>query len=110
MDWIILTGITLGAALTVALVARAVARRISAAEGEVGFWPILISIVLSAVVLLGAAKLAVLVGEIYARAGIDPATAMAGKLPTVLFAASFVPIAAYVLTFLFTFKMAKGAK
>lgn len=109
MDWAVLAAVTLAASLIVGLVAYGVARRIAGAEGELGAGVILLAIVISLVVLQGAAKLAVLVVWIYERVGIDPATAADGQLRTTLFAASFLPIAAYVVTFLLVFKKAKGA-
>lgn len=110
MDYTILIGVTAAASAIVAAVAWIVARQIAKAEGDIGMWPILLAIVISLVVLQGAAKLAVIVGALLERQGIDPATALAGQLRTATFAASFVPIAAYVVTFLFTFKKVKGEK
>jgi hypothetical protein len=108
MDWVIFLGVTLAAALVVALVARDIAGRIGRAEGELGAGVILLAIVISAVVLQGAAKLAVVVDWLFARAGIEPETALGGRFYVAAFAASFVPIAAYVVTFLLVFRRGKG--
>ena len=109
MDWAILLGVTLIAAGIVALVAREVARRIAGAVGELGMGVILLAIVISLVVLQGAAKLAVLVAWGYERMGIAVETACGGQFYVLAFAASFVPIAAYVVTFLLTYRKVKGA-
>lgn len=108
MDWAIFLGVTLLASVVVALVARDIARRMARVGGEPQFTAILLAIVISAVVLLGASRLAVAVDWLFARAGVDAATALGGQFVIVAFAASFVPIAAYVVTFLLTFKRVKG--
>ncbi|GKY88203.1 hypothetical protein [Sinisalibacter aestuarii] len=108
MDWAIFLGVTLLASVLVALVARDIAARMARAGGEPEFTAILLAIVISAVVLLGASRLAVAVDWLYARAGVDAATAIGGQFRVAAFAASFVPIAAYVLTFLGTFRRVKG--
>ena len=108
MDGVILAGVTLVAAVVVALVAYYIARWMAAAE-ELSAWPILLAILASLAVLQGAAKLAVVVDGVFARMGIDAATALGGQFRTVVFAASFVPIAAYVVTFLLVFRRVKGA-
>jgi len=110
MDYTILIGVTAVSAAIVALAAWIIARQIARAKGDIGMWPILLAIVISLVVLQGAAKLAVISGALMARQGIDLTTAIGGQLHTAAFAASFVPIAAYVLTFLFTFKKAKAGQ
>ena len=108
MDVMILAGVTLVAAVIVALVAYLIARWMAAAE-ELSAWPILLAILASLAVLQGAAKLAVVVDGLYARMGVDAAVALGGQFRTVVFAASFVPIAAYVVTFLLTYRRVKGA-
>jgi len=107
MDVVILAGVTLVAAVVVALVAYLIARWMAAAE-ELTIWPILLAILASLAVLQGAAKLAVVVDGLYARMGVDAAVALGGQFRTVVFAASFVPIAAYVVTFLLVFRRVKG--
>lgn len=109
MDWVIFLGLTLAAALLVALVARDLARRMARMEGEPTFTAILLAIVISAVVLLGAAKLAVAVDWAYAMAGVDARTAILGQFRMATFVASFVPIAAYVGAFFVTFTRARRA-
>lgn len=109
MDWVILASVTLGLSALVALVARDVATRIAQAKGDMDAMAILIAIVVTLVVLQGAAKLAVVVEWSYARAGVEMATALGGRAMAVAFAASFVPIAAYVGVFFWTFRKVKGA-
>jgi len=58
-------------------------------------------------VLQGAAKLAVLVEGLFVRNGIDPATALDGDFALMAYIASFVPIAAYVVTFLLIYRRMK---
>ena len=108
MDVGILVGVTLVAAAVVALVAFFIARWIAGAE-ELTMWPILLAILVSLAVLQGAARLAVVVDGLYARMGVDAATALGGQFRTAVFAASFVPIVAYVVTFLLVFRRVKGA-
>lgn len=107
MDVVILLVVTLVAAVVVAVVAWFIARWMAGAE-ELSAWPIVLAILASLAVLQGAAKLAVVVDGLYARMGVDPATALGGQFRTVVFAASFVPIAAYVMTFLVVFRRVKG--
>jgi hypothetical protein len=109
MDWTILIATTLVAAAVVALVASAVARRIAAAGGALNAIVLLIAIVISLAVLQGAAKLAVLVEALFTRQGIDPATALGGQFFVMVYAASFVPIVAYVVTFLVVYRRGRGA-
>jgi len=109
MDWVILFGVTVLAALVVALAAREVAGRMARMEGEPEFTAILLAIVISAVVLLGAAKLAVAVDWIYGMVGVDAGAAILGQFRMAAFVASFVPIAAYVGAFFVTFKRVRGA-
>ncbi|MCB1339010.1 MAG: hypothetical protein KDK10_16680 [Maritimibacter sp.] len=99
---------TRAAALVVGLVARIVARQL-ARGGELTAWPVALAILASLAVLQGAAKLAVAVEWLHARFGVDPAAALGGEFRTAVFAASFVPIAAYVVTFLVGFRRVKGA-
>ena len=108
VDVVILLGVTLGLSLVVGVVAWLIARWMAGAE-ELSAWPIALAILASLAVLQGAAKLAVVVEGLMARAGVDPAAALGGQMPTVVFAASFVPIAAYVVTFLLVFRRVKGA-
>ena len=109
MDYLVLAGVTLAFAAVVALVARFVAARIAgAAEGDLSVGAILLAILISLVVLQGAAKLAVIVAALYARIGIDPATACGGQFAVTAYGASFVPIAAYVVTFLLVHRRVKG--
>ena len=108
MDVGILVGVTLVAAWIVAAVAWLIARWMAGAE-ELTMWPILLAILASLAVLQGAAKLAVIVDGLYARMGVDAAKALEGQFRVVVFAASFVPIAAYVVTFLLVFRRVKGA-
>jgi len=108
MDVVILLGVTLVAAVAVALVACLIARWMAAAA-ELTIWPILLAILASLAVLQGAAKLAVVVDGLYARMGVDAGVALGGQFRTAVFAASFVPIAAYVVTFLVVFRRVKGA-
>jgi hypothetical protein len=108
MDWAILIATTLVAAGLVALVAREVARRIAAARGELNPVALLIAIVISLVVLQGAAKLAVLVEGLFIWQGIDPETALDGQFYLMVYAASFVPIVAYVVTFLAVYRKVRG--
>lgn len=108
MDWGILAGVTAAASLIVALVAVYVARRITRSGGEPGFMELFLAILISLAVLQGAAKLAIIVGWAFDRAGIDRSMALGGQIGTVLFGASFVPIAAYVVTFLMVVKKGKG--
>ncbi|MEZ5720323.1 MAG: hypothetical protein R3D59_00635 [Paracoccaceae bacterium] len=108
MDVAILLGVTLVAAGVVALVAWLIARWMAAA-GELTAGPIVLAILASLAVLQGAAKLAVIVDGLYTRMGVDPATALGGQFRVVVFAASFLPIAAYVVTFLLVFRRVKGA-
>lgn len=111
MDVAILVGVTLAAAVLVALVAWLVARWIAGASaGQLSVGPILLAILASLAVLQGAAKLAVLVDWIYARVGVDAAIALDGQFRVVAFAASFVPIAAYVVTFLVVYRRVKGVR
>lgn len=107
MDWMIFAGVTLAAALIVALVARLVAMRIGRTGGETGIVPMLITIVISLAVLQVASRLAMVVDWLYARAGIDPEAALGGQFFILAFAASFVPITAYVVTFLLVMKKGK---
>jgi len=109
MDWAILIGTTLLASVVTGLVAREVARRIACAGGELGAGVLLLAIVISLVVLQGqgAAKLAVLVEGFFVRQGIDPATALGGDFALMAYIASFVPIAAYVVTFLLIYRRMK---
>lgn len=104
MDWTIFLGATLVASLAVALVAAVIARRIAATGGEMTFGPVLAAILVSFAVLMGAARLAVGVDWLFARAGIDPATALGGDFALMAYIASFVPIAAYVVTFLVVYR------
>ena len=108
MDVGILVGVTLVAAGIVAAVAWLIARWMAGAE-ELTAWPILLAILASLAVLQGAAKLAVIVDWLFGRLGVDAATAHGGQFRVVVFAASFVPIAAYVVTFLLVFRRVKGA-
>ena len=108
MDWAILAGVTLAAAVIVAAVAWLIARRMAARGASPAPGVILLAIVISLVVLQGAAKLAVVVDWLYERMGVDAQTALGGQIATVLFAASFVPIAAYVVTFLLVFRKVQG--
>lgn len=108
MDMVILIAATLVAALVVGVVAWIVAR-LMARGAELTVGPIVIAILVSLAVLQGAAKLAVVVEWLYGRFGVDPAAALAGQFRTAVFAASFVPIAAYVVTFLVVFRRVKGA-
>jgi len=94
------------AAVVVALVAYLIARWMAAAE-ELTIWPILLAILASLAVLQGAAKLAVVVDGLFSRMGVDAAVALGGQFRTVVFAASFVPIAAYVVTFLVVFRISR---
>ncbi|MCB1355793.1 MAG: hypothetical protein KDK53_04590 [Maritimibacter sp.] len=109
MDVGILVGVTLVAAGIVAAVAWLIARWMAGAE-ELTAWPILLAILASLAVLQGAAKLAVIVDWLFGRLGVDAATALGGQFRVVVFAASFVPIAAYVVTFLLVFRRVKGGK
>ena len=109
MDWAILIGTTLLASVVTGLVAREVARRIACAGGELGAGVLLLAIVISLVVLQGAAKLAVLVEVFFVRQGIDPATALGGDFALMAYIASFVPIAAYVVTFLLIYRKMKAS-
>ncbi len=109
MDVVILLGVTAVAAVAVALVAYYIARWMAGAE-ELSAWPILLAILASLAVLQGAAKLAVVVDGIFARMGVDAATALGGQFRVMAFAASFVPIAAYVVTFLLVYRRVKGSK
>lgn len=108
MDVVIFAGVTLVASVVVALVAFVVARQVAGA-GELAAGPVALAIVISLVVLQGAAKLAVLVDWLFARVGVDAEVALGGQFRTAVFAASFVPIAAYVVTFLLVFRRVKGA-
>lgn len=108
MDWAILIATTLVAAGLVALVAREVARRIAAAGGDLNAIVLLIAIVISLVVLQGAAKLAVLVEALFTRQGIALETALGGQFYLMVYAASFVPIVAYVVTFLVVYRKVRG--
>lgn len=108
MDWAIFLGVTLGASAIVALVARDIAQRMARAGGEPEFTAILLAIVISAVLLLGASRLAIGVDWLFAQAGVEADAALFGQFRVLAFAASFVPIAAYVLTFLLTFRREKG--
>ncbi|SMH49554.1 hypothetical protein [Maritimibacter sp. HL-12] len=110
MDWTILIATTLVAAAVVALVASAVARRIAAAGGALNAIVLLIAIVISLAVLQGAAKLAVLVEWLFIRQGIAVETALGGQFFVMVYAASFVPIVAYVVTFLVVYRRGKGAQ
>ncbi len=109
MDWLILIGTTLLASLVTGIVAREIARRIASARGEPGTGVIILAILISLVVLQGAAKLAVLVEWLFLRQGIDPETALEGQFYITIFAASFLPIAAYVVTFLLVYRKMKAA-
>lgn len=108
MDWLIFIATTLVVAAVVGVVAREIARRLAAAQGELGMGLVLLAIVVSLAVLQGAAKLAVLIEWLFTRQGVDPATALDGQFYVMAFAASFVPIAAYVLTFLLVFRKVRG--
>jgi len=110
MDWAILIGTTLVAAGLVALVAREVARRIAAARGDLNAIVLLIAIVISLVVLQGAAKLAVLVEALFAARGIALETSLGGQFFVMVYAASFVPIVAYVVTFLLVYRRGRGRR
>jgi len=110
MDWTILIATTLLASVVTALVAREVARRIACAGGDLGAGVLLLAIVISLVVLQGAAKLAVLLEGLFVRNGIDPATALGGDFMLLAYAASFVPIAAYVVTFLLIYRKWKATQ
>jgi hypothetical protein len=109
MDWAIFISTTLVTAALVALVARELARRIAGAGSELGAGVLLIAIVISLVVLQGAAKLAVLIEWLFIGQGIDPQTALGGDFALMAYVASFVPIAAYVVTMLVVYRRVKGA-
>ena len=108
MDWTIFIATTLLVAAVVALVAREVARRIACAGGDLSSGVLLFAIIVSLAVLQGAAKLAVLIEGLFLRQGIDPQTALDGQFITLAFAASFVPITAYVVTFMLVFRRNKA--
>ncbi|GGD46591.1 hypothetical protein [Sinisalibacter lacisalsi] len=108
MDWTILIATTLVTAAVVALVAREVARRLGCAGRDLGAGVLLFAIVISLVVLQGAAKLAVLVEGLFVRQGIDPETALGGQFYLMVYAASFVPIAAYVVTLLVMYRKVRA--
>jgi hypothetical protein len=108
MDWAIFLGVTGIAMLATGFAAALVARSIGRAHGELGFVPILLAIVITSVVLLGASRLAVALDWAYGLAGIDTAAALDGKVMVVAFAASFLPIAAYVGAFFLTVKKVRG--
>ncbi len=100
MDWVIFLGTIVLMALIVALVALVVARRIVASGDSQDFKTVLAAILVSLGVLLLAAQQAVAIQWLFHKAAIDPKTALAGQFVILAFAAGFVPIAAYVLTFL----------
>jgi hypothetical protein len=100
MDWLIFLGTMLVLALIVAVVARIVASRIVAGGKTQDFATVLAAILLSFGVMLLAAQQALAVQWLFHKAGIDPATALAGKFVILAFVGGFVPIASYVLTFL----------
>lgn len=110
MDWVIFIGVTLAAMLATAIAASLVARAIGRAQGELGFVPILLAIVITAVVLLGASRLALALDWAYGTAGIDTSTALGGQVMVAAFAASFLPIAAYVGAFFVTVRRVKGTR
>jgi hypothetical protein len=109
MDWLIFIGFTGLASLLTGIAAWTIARRLGAAGSELGFTPILLAILISAVVMLGAAKLAVAVDWAYGLSGVVTETALGGQFLIVAFAASFVPIAAYVVTFLLAYRKVRGS-
>lgn len=109
MDWAILFGVTVLAAVVVALVAWLIARWMAGAQ-ELTAWPIELAILASLAVLQGAAKLAVVVDGLHAVMGVDAATALGGQFRVAVFAASFVPIAAYVVTFLLVFRRVRSSQ
>lgn len=110
MDWVIFIAVTLAAMLATGLAAALIVRSIGRAQGELGFVPILLAILITSVVLLGASRLALALDWAYAIAGIDTATALGGQVMVAAFAASFLPIAAYVGSFFLTVKRVKGAR
>lgn len=110
MDWVIFIAVTLAAMLATGLAAALIARSIGRAQGELGFVPILLAIVITAVVLLGASRLALALGWAFGLAGIDTTTALGGQVMVAAFAASFLPIAAYVGAFFLTVRAVKGGQ
>ena len=81
--------------------------RLVARMREPSAWPILGVIVVSLVVLQIGTRLAVLVGAIYERSGMDPAAVCGGKLAGHSFTATAIIIAVYVFTFFISFVTAR---
>lgn len=101
--------VTAGMAALVAAAAWIVGRLV-ARMGTPSAWPILGAIVVSLAVLQLGARLAVIVEELYTRAGQDLSAVCGGNLSGHAFSATLLVIAAYVGAFFLSFRRArKGA-
>ena len=96
------------ALMVVIVAAREVARRVAKVEGPPPFNILLLTIIITLVVLQGAAQLPVLASYLVEQRGGDAGAVCAGQLPMLGFGATIVTIFGYALTFFLTWKRARA--
>lgn len=92
----------------VALIAREIARRVALHQGPPTMPILLLTILITLVVLQGAARLPVLAAWIAEQRGADPYAICGAQLPLIGFGATILAIFAYALTFFLTWKKVRG--